>query len=90
MKLEGMNWPPDQIANLQRLVHQVEGCSMIFDKSVPRTVASASAWLPWLYDTVVIVLVLRQSWAHMKFPGGMKVGVSIYEILRRDGLLYYS
>jgi hypothetical protein len=48
-------------------------------------VASASAWLPLLYDTVVVILTVARtaSSVYSKVPGQM------LRVLFREGILYY-
>ena len=54
-----------------------------FSRSV---LASSSAWLPLLYDTVVLVLI-----AHRTLPSlRLKNRYSIMKRLLEDGLIYYS
>ncbi|KAI0265576.1 hypothetical protein BC834DRAFT_969965 [Gloeopeniophorella convolvens] len=62
----------------------VESCTMIF--TGVGWAASASAWLPLLYDTVVVALTLARTvgsiWSH--------TAGQIVRVLLREGLLYYS
>ena len=54
-----------------------------FSRSV---LASSSAWLPLLYDTVVLVLI-----AHKTLPAlRLKNRYSIMKRLLEDGLIYYA
>jgi len=64
----------------------VDSCTMIIDPKVPGPIASSSAWLPLLYDTVVISLTLIRTVSSMvsKNPSQM------FRVLFREGLLYYS
>jgi hypothetical protein len=57
-----------------------------------RFAASASAWLPWLYDTVVIILVIWKSLQHRRsgLSSYISSGVDITQALIKDGLLYYT
>jgi len=62
-------------------------CTMIFGES-NKVASSASAWLPLLYDTVVLVLTLRRT-----FPSIWKKGndstLYMTKRLLEDGLIYY-
>ncbi|KAI0075080.1 hypothetical protein K474DRAFT_1709320 [Panus rudis PR-1116 ss-1] len=65
---------------------QVHACTMIFDDDIHAQIASASAWLPLLYDTIIFVLTLNRTLRpvlHKSFD-------TIARVLLRDGLLYYS
>jgi len=64
----------------------VDSCTMIVDPKVPGPIASSTAWLPLLYDTVVISLTLIRTASSMvsKNPSQM------FRVLLREGLLYYS
>ncbi|OSD07133.1 hypothetical protein PYCCODRAFT_1402487 [Trametes coccinea BRFM310] len=62
-------------------------CTMIFDPDkVKGPIASASAWLPLLYDTIVFVLTIKRTYRGVKNP---TVG-RIMRVLLKEGLLYYS
>jgi len=64
----------------------VDSCTMIFDQRVPRPITSSTAWLPLLYDTVVVGLTLfRTSKALYSQTAGQ-----ILRVMLREGLLYYS
>jgi len=63
----------------------VYGCTMIFDPKL-KAYASLSAWLPLIYDTIVIVLTLHKC----REPVKQKTASYIVRALVRDGLLYYS
>jgi len=71
------------------VVHEYSGvhaCTMIFSSTVPSVLASASAWMPLFYDTVVVTLtvirLLPSIWnKHPSF---------VVRRLLADGLLYYS
>jgi len=70
---------------------QREGsCSMIFDPQL-RHVASSSAWLPLLYDTVILTLTLYRT---LEIRASRKrqsiVKSPILKVLQHEGLLYYS
>jgi len=71
----------------QAVVHNpesgVHSCTMIFDPALS-VAASTSAWLPLLYDTVVLCLTL---WRTLR---GRREASAILPVLLRDGLLYYS
>lgn len=65
----------------------VTSCTMIFNPDqVPPVAATASAWLPLLYDTTVLVLTLARA-----TPGlfSKSAGVMMHELVR-EGVLYYS
>lgn len=66
----------------------LRGCTMIFDPTISG-LASSSAWLPLLYETVVFALV-----AYKTVPSiGIKRGSSVSHTMARlfeDGLLYYT
>jgi hypothetical protein len=64
-------------------------CTMIFGES-NRLASTASAWLPLLYDTVVVALTLRKTLPSIK---GRNQGQSTMYVMKRlleDGLLYYG
>jgi len=65
----------------------IHGCSMIFGAK-RGTWASASAWLPLLYDTVVVILVVLRTRdvVRAKIAGQFHV----VQTLVQDGVLYYS
>ncbi|KAK7689838.1 hypothetical protein QCA50_006477 [Cerrena zonata] len=63
----------------------IHACTMIFDDSVKRF-SSASAYLPLLYDTVVVLLTLNRTLSHIR----KRTASKIMRVLLRDGLLYYS
>ncbi|KAI0720553.1 hypothetical protein C8T65DRAFT_735884 [Cerioporus squamosus] len=65
----------------------IHACTMIFDsEKVKGAIASASAWLPLLYDTVVLALTLWR--AH---PGKNRLTAGrIMRILLKEGIMYYS
>ncbi|KAI0251503.1 hypothetical protein BJV78DRAFT_1154306 [Lactifluus subvellereus] len=63
----------------------LSACTMIMDPRVG-PIASSSAWLPLLYDTVVIALTLRRtaSFVTAKNPS------RLFVVMLQEGLLYYS
>ncbi|KAI0049405.1 hypothetical protein FA95DRAFT_1677530 [Auriscalpium vulgare] len=63
----------------------VDSCTMIFHPKVG-SIAAASAWLPLLYDTVVVALTLYRT------AGAVwtKTAGQIVRVLLQEGLLYYS
>ncbi|KAI0769968.1 hypothetical protein C8Q74DRAFT_1272497 [Fomes fomentarius] len=62
-------------------------CTMIFDTNrVPAGVAAASAWLPLLYDTIVLGLTVQRAYSDIRHP---TVG-RITRILLKEGVWYYS
>ncbi|KAL4249183.1 hypothetical protein ABKN59_006956 [Abortiporus biennis] len=64
----------------------IHACTMIFDQNVPGHIASASAWLPLLYDTVILILTLNRTLQPVRHQAAGK----IMRVLLRDGILYYS
>lgn len=62
----------------------IHSCSMVFND--PGIVASASAWLPLLYDTYVFGLTLNRTLPSIR----NKQAGHIIRTLFADGLLYYS
>ncbi|KIP04246.1 hypothetical protein PHLGIDRAFT_203488 [Phlebiopsis gigantea 11061_1 CR5-6] len=68
------------------VIHQrpIHACTMIFDGSV-KGISSASAWLPLLYDTIVLILTLKRTLG----PVRNKTAGKIAHVLLRDGILYY-
>ncbi|KAF8591730.1 hypothetical protein K439DRAFT_1626727 [Ramaria rubella] len=65
----------------------IHGCSMIFSPRVG-VWASASAWSPLIYDTVVMGLVLYRT-AHL-FRAKIVGQLSVVKTLMEDGIIYYS
>jgi hypothetical protein len=63
----------------------MRSCSMIFDPNISDA-ASASAWLPLLYDTIVLFLILYRTVPSIRHQQAGHVVQTIFE----DGLLYYS
>ncbi|KAF9453116.1 hypothetical protein P691DRAFT_771670 [Macrolepiota fuliginosa MF-IS2] len=62
------------------------GCEMIFRHDVSRILASSSAWLPLLYDTMAFVLIAWKTIPkRANFPGG----INYHRQMLEDGLLYY-
>lgn len=64
----------------------VRACTMIFSPSMPSVLSSSSAWLPLLYDTVIVTLTVIRL-----LPSVRNQNASF--VLRRlleDGLLYYG
>lgn len=47
--------------------------------------AAASAWLPLLYDTVILLLTLNRTLG----PVRNKTAGRVMKVLLRDGMLYY-
>ncbi|KAI0667601.1 hypothetical protein C8Q78DRAFT_981412, partial [Trametes maxima] len=65
----------------------ITACTMIFDpEKVKGAIASASAWLPLLYDTVVLIFTVRRTYGGIKNPTAGR----IMRILLKEGILYYS
>ncbi|PPR05415.1 hypothetical protein CVT24_008029 [Panaeolus cyanescens] len=63
----------------------VTSCTMIFDPSIS-VLASSSAWLPLLYDTVVVGLTLYRTLPSLKNRNKSYVMKRLLE----DGLIYYT
>ncbi|TFK39075.1 hypothetical protein BDQ12DRAFT_722916 [Crucibulum laeve] len=63
----------------------VHACTMIFDPSIS-AIASSSAWLPLLYDTVVFSLTLYRTYPYIR----RKSASYVMKRLLEDGLIYYS
>ncbi|KZP29654.1 hypothetical protein FIBSPDRAFT_1038697 [Athelia psychrophila] len=74
------HWSPEN----QGPSYPVHSCSMIYHTS--HVAASASAWLPLLYDTIVFLLTLHR--AIPSFRTSYQTG-DIIRTMFRDGLLYY-
>ncbi|KAI0632202.1 hypothetical protein C8Q77DRAFT_1158865 [Trametes polyzona] len=65
----------------------ITACTMIFDPvKVQGPIASASAWLPLLYDTVVLLFTIKRTYKGMKNP----TAGHILRILLKEGVMYYS
>ncbi|KII86934.1 hypothetical protein PLICRDRAFT_43617 [Plicaturopsis crispa FD-325 SS-3] len=63
----------------------IHSCTMIFDPAVSDA-ASASAWIPLLYDTIIFSLTLHATLPSIRH----KQAGHIIRRLFEDGLLYYS
>ncbi|KAI0754894.1 hypothetical protein C8Q80DRAFT_1117449 [Daedaleopsis nitida] len=64
-----------------------KACTMIFNPDqVKGWLAAASAWLPLLYDTIVLVLTVRRTFSEVKHPSVSRT----MRILLKEGILYYS
>ncbi|KAJ6584611.1 hypothetical protein B0H19DRAFT_1249567 [Mycena capillaripes] len=63
----------------------VHACSMVFDPEIS-TAASASAWYPLLYDSIVFALTVNRTLPSIR----KKQAGFIVKKLLEDGLLYYS
>ncbi|KAH9172654.1 hypothetical protein EDB89DRAFT_878004 [Lactarius sanguifluus] len=63
-------------------------CTMIIDPDVPAWIASSTAWLPLLYDTVVVSLTLYRTGGTL-YSASKSTG-EIFRVMLREGLLYYS
>ncbi|TFY51160.1 hypothetical protein EVG20_g11135, partial [Dentipellis fragilis] len=63
----------------------VRSCSMIFDHRAG-SMAAASAWLPLLYDTVVLCLTLFRTIV----PVWHRTSGQILRVILREGMMYYS
>ncbi|KAJ3565939.1 hypothetical protein NP233_g7321 [Leucocoprinus birnbaumii] len=80
------------IANAGPVIHnslsRETSCSIIYDQttSYRRILASSSAWIPLLYDTIIFILTLNKT-----IPPLRRSQASyIVQRLLEDGLLYYS
>ncbi|KAI0768911.1 hypothetical protein BC629DRAFT_1292490, partial [Irpex lacteus] len=63
----------------------VHTCTMIFDSSVG-VWASSSAFLPLIYDTIILILTMNRTIGAVR----LKTAGKISALLLRDGILYYS
>lgn len=54
--------------------------------SSPAHLASASAWLPLTYDTIVVVLTVNRTIKPFRHQNAS----TIMRVLLRDGLMYYG
>lgn len=63
----------------------VESCTMIFDPKIG-PIAAASAWLPLLYDTVVLLLTLHRT---LQSVWRRDAG-QIIRVLLKEGILYFA
>jgi hypothetical protein len=63
--------------------NHVRSCTMVFDSG---SIASASAWLPLIYDTYIFGLTLNRTLPSIR----NKEAGNIVRTLFADGLLYYS
>ncbi|KAI0657346.1 hypothetical protein C8Q70DRAFT_1055873 [Cubamyces menziesii] len=62
----------------------ITACTMIFDPNkVKGPIASASAWLPLLYDTVVLAFTLKRTYRGLKNPTAGR----IMRVLMKEGLI---
>ncbi|KAF5382498.1 hypothetical protein D9615_003044 [Tricholomella constricta] len=59
-------------------------CTMIFDPDIS-ILASSSAWLPLLYDTIIVGLTLYQTWPALRY----RKSSFVMRRLLEDGLIYY-
>ncbi|KAF9558955.1 hypothetical protein CPC08DRAFT_638345, partial [Agrocybe pediades] len=65
--------------------HSLLACSMVFDPAISN-LASSSAWIPLLYDTIIFGLTLYRTVP----PIRREEASYIVKRLLEDGLLYYS
>ncbi|KAF8465000.1 hypothetical protein DFH94DRAFT_784272 [Russula ochroleuca] len=63
----------------------VDSCTMIVDPKIGRALASSTAWLPLLYDTVIVSLTLYRTASSVY----SKTASNLLRVLLREGLLYY-
>ncbi|KAF8187770.1 hypothetical protein BJ912DRAFT_969587 [Pholiota molesta] len=77
------------ISRGQPVVHNpnsgIHACSMVFDPAISGA-ASASAWIPLLYDTIIFGLTLYRTLP----PIRREEATYIVKRLLEDGILYYS
>ncbi|KAJ7605519.1 hypothetical protein DFH06DRAFT_257524 [Mycena polygramma] len=77
------------LAHGQPVVHNpqsgMRACTMIFPDSLS-PIASSSAWLPLLYDSVVVVLTLMKA---LPLPR-INSGTHVMKRMLEDGLMYYA
>ncbi|KAF7299271.1 hypothetical protein MIND_00875800 [Mycena indigotica] len=73
------------VAVLHNSASGVHACSMIFDPSISAA-ASASAWYPLLYDSIVFALTVNRTLPSIR----KKQAGFILKKLLEDGVLYYS
>jgi hypothetical protein len=59
---------------------------MIVDPKIGRTLASSTAWLPLLYDTVIVSLTLYRTASSVY----ARSATNLFRVLFQEGLLYYS
>lgn len=64
---------------------RIHSCTMIFNDTVG-SIAAASAWLPLLYDTIVLLLTLYKTLGPVRHKNAGKIA----RVLLRDGMLYWS
>jgi len=64
----------------------VRACTMIFGDGISGQLASSSAWLPLLYDTLVLGLTLNRTIPSLR----NRTASYVMRRLLQDGLLYYS
>ncbi|KAI0720555.1 hypothetical protein C8T65DRAFT_293211 [Cerioporus squamosus] len=65
----------------------IHACTMIFDTSrINTAIAAASAWLPLLYDTIVLALTVRRTYTQIRYPNVSRT----MRILLKEGVFYYS
>lgn len=74
----------------QRVYHNpdsgVVACTMIFSRAVPGWLAASSAWLPLLYDTVILGLTLNRTLPSLKNRRTSYIMTRLFQ----DGLVYYG
>ncbi|KAH9987097.1 hypothetical protein BJV77DRAFT_802734 [Russula vinacea] len=64
----------------------VDSCTMIVDTRIGRPLASSTAWLPLLYDTVIVSLTVYRTASSVYY----KTASNLLRVMLREGLLYYS
>jgi len=65
----------------------VDSCTMIIDPKVPGPIASSSAWLPLLYDTIVFLLTLNRTASSIY--SSSRNSSQMFRVLLEQGLVYY-
>ncbi|KAH6912858.1 hypothetical protein BKA70DRAFT_1422412 [Coprinopsis sp. MPI-PUGE-AT-0042] len=64
----------------------VVACTMIFSPKVPGWLAASSAWLPLIYDTVILGLTINRTLPSLKNRRTSYIMTRLFQ----DGLVYYS
>ncbi|KZV70433.1 hypothetical protein PENSPDRAFT_685555 [Peniophora sp. CONT] len=77
--------PPTSIVDPGRFV---ASCTMVFDEKYS-AISPASAWLPLLYDTTVIILTLVRTWPSRRSSVRGSFDAVANELFR-EGILYYG
>ena len=64
----------------------VVACTMIFSRAVPGWLAASSAWLPLIYDTVILALTVNRTLPSLKNRRTSYIMTRLFQ----DGLVYYA